>query len=145
MLCSGPSNASCFFLHSPLFSALFLMLWFGHVSAHLPCSYSLVSFKSGLLIRAELKGVEGDGSSEITCLFWSQPHRHWKEDLEPLCHHCICPVSSPALHSARIPPMEALWDVLMSSSNIQRTRLNKNSSCQLLHMCGHFGKARKGL
>lgn len=74
-----------------------------------------------------LGGAFGDGSSEIACFSWSQAHRHWVEDLEPLGHLCISPVPSSALHSVHIPPKEALWDALMSFSNIRRAILNKNS------------------
>lgn len=73
------------------------------------------------------EGPLGDGSSEITCFFWSQIQRHCVEDLEPLCHLCICPVPSSDLHSVDIPPKEALWDALMASSNIRRTIVNKIS------------------
>lgn len=58
------------------------------------------------------EGPFGNGSSEITCFFWSQPGWHWVEDLEPLCHLCICPVPSSALYSVHIPPKEVLWDAL---------------------------------
>lgn len=73
------------------------------------------------------EGPFGDGSSEITCFSRSQAHRHWVEDLEPLCHLYISPVPSSALHSVHIPPKEALWDALMSFSNIRSTILNKIS------------------
>lgn len=77
-------------------------------------------------LGGDWEGPFGDGSSEVPCFFWSQPHRHWVEDLEALSL-CICPVPSSALHSVHIPPKEALWDALMSSSNRRRMILNKNS------------------
>lgn len=48
------------------------------------------------------EGPFGDGSSEITCFFWSQPHGHWAEDLEPLCHlslHLSCSLCRPSFCS----------------------------------------------
>lgn len=72
----------------------------------------------GLLAMAALRSLVSSGPSHTGI---------GVENLEPLCHLCICPAPSSALHSAHIPPKEARWGALMSSSNIQRTTLNKNS------------------
>lgn len=72
----------------------------------------------GLLEMAALRSLVSSGPSHM-----GTGQRIWNPSAISLC---ICPVPSAALHSVHLPPKEALWDALMSSSNIRRTILNKN-------------------